>query len=167
MVASHAGCLWGIEATEAASCHPGAGPASLLPGNGVSLAEEYGQFRSFSLQEKPTSFLVLHGGWVIYEKQNYRGKCLYFYDGDCYSNDPENKKGPKLKMWQDPIGSIRYLRGLDSAVITVTVDMDWAGVSSSHLTEVIDSQEEKNNSFNFIKPSWDLISQVEGRVEHR
>ena len=167
MVTSHAGCLWGIEGTDVVSCKTGADPASLLPGNGVSLAEEYGQFRSFSLQEKPTSFLVLHGGWVIYEKQNYKGKCLYFHDGDCYSNDPENKKGPKLKMWQDPIGSIRYLRGLDSAVITVVVDMDWAGVSCRHLTEVIDSQEEKNTSFNFIKPSWDLVSQVEGRVEHR
>ena len=167
MVASQAGCLWGIETTEVVSCRTGADPASLLPGNAVTLTEEYGQFRSFSLQDKPTSFLVLHGGWVIYEKQNYKGKCLYVYDGDCYSNDPDNKKGPKLKMWQDPIGSIRYLRGLESGVITVAVDMDWAGVTCHHLSEVIDSQEEKNTSFNYSKPSWSLINQVVGRVEHR
>ena len=167
LVASHAGCLWGIEGTDVVSCKVGADTASLLPGNGVTLADEYGQFRSFSLQEKPSSFLVLHGGWVIYEKQNFKGKCLYFYDGDCYSNDPDNKKGPKLKMWQDPIGSVRYLRGVDSAVITVTVEMDWANVSSYHLSDVLKTEEEKNNTFNYIQPTWDTINQVEGEVEHR
>ena len=62
MVASQAGCLWGIEGSEVVSWRTGAEPASLLPGNGVTLAEEFGQFRSFCLQDKPTSFLVLHGG---------------------------------------------------------------------------------------------------------
>ena len=70
-------------------------------------------------------------------------------------------------MWQDPIGSIRYLRGVDSAVITVTVEMDWAAVTSQHLSDVIHTQEEKNTSFNYVKPTWDMINHVEGKVEHR
>ena len=167
MVASHSACLWGIEGTDLVTAKPGADLASLLPGNEVTLADEYGQFRSFSLQEKPSSFLVLHGGWVLYEKQNFKGKCLYFYDGDCYSNDPANKKGPKLKMWQDPVGSIRFLRGLETAVITVTVEMDWASVSCQHLTDIRDTKEEKNTSFNYIQPTWERINQVEGMVDHR
>ena len=45
------------------------------------MADECGQFKSFSIQEKPSSHLVIHGGWVIYEKPNFKGKCLYNYDG--------------------------------------------------------------------------------------
>ena len=82
------------------TCKQGADIKSIIPGNDVTLSDENGQFKSFSLQEKPSSFFVMHAGWVVYEKANFKGKCLYFYDGDCYSNDPENKKGPKLKMWQ-------------------------------------------------------------------
>ena len=100
IVASYNGCMWGIEGNDQITCKLGADISSILPGNDVTLSDENGQFKSFSLQDKPSSFLVMHAGWVVYEKPNFKGKCLYFYDGDCYSNDPENKKGPKLKMWQ-------------------------------------------------------------------
>ena len=43
--------------------------------------EEYGNFKSFNIEEKPSCFKVIHGGWVIYEKPNFKGKCLYFYEG--------------------------------------------------------------------------------------
>ena len=99
-VASFNGCMWGIETSDMITCKQGADIKSIIPGNDVTLSDENGQFKSFSLQEKPSSFFVMHAGWVVYEKANFKGKCLYFYDGDCYSNDPENKKGPKLKMWQ-------------------------------------------------------------------
>ena len=99
-MASYKGCMWGIEGNDQITCKLGADISSILPGNNVTLSDENGQFKSFSLQDKPSSFLVMHAGWVVYEKPNFKGKCLYFYDGDCYSNDPENKKGPKLKMWQ-------------------------------------------------------------------
>ena len=92
--------MWGIETSDMITCKQGADIKSIIPGNDVTLSDENGQFKSFSLQEKPSSFFVMHAGWVVYEKANFKGKCLYFYDGDCYSNDPENKKGPKLKMWQ-------------------------------------------------------------------
>ena len=82
------------------SCKVGADQPNITPGNDVTLSDENGQFKTFSLQDKPSSFIVLHSGWVIYEKPNFKGKCLYAVDGDCFSNDPENKKGPKLKMWQ-------------------------------------------------------------------
>ena len=92
--------MWGIETNDLITCKQGADIKSIIPGNAVTLSDENGQFKSFSLQDKPSSFYVMHAGWVVYEKANFKGKCLYFYDGDCYSNDPENKKGPKLKMWQ-------------------------------------------------------------------
>ena len=95
------------------------------------------------------------------------GKCLYHYDGDCYSNDPENKKGPKLKMWQDPVGSVRYLRGSDCFPISVTVSMDWESFTAEHTTQVICLQEQKNTTFEFAKPDWNIVTQVEGMVEHR
>ena len=98
MASSLGNCMWGIEGTDLISCKVGAD--NIVAGNDVTLSDENGQFKSFSLQDKPSSFLVMHAGWVIYEKPNFKGKCLYFLDGDCYSNDPENKKGPKLKMWQ-------------------------------------------------------------------
>ena len=52
VVASHEGNLWGIEGTDLVSCRAGAEPDSLLPGNGVCLSDEYGQFRTFSLQAR-------------------------------------------------------------------------------------------------------------------
>ena len=95
------------------------------------------------------------------------GKCLYCYDGDCYSNDPENKKGPKLKMWQEPIGSVRYLRGVDCFPISVNVIMNWDDVTTEHSEEVLSSTEHKNTTFEFQKPEWDTVTQVEGKVQHR
>ena len=103
--------------------------------------EEMGNFKTFSLQEKPSNFFVLHGGWVIYEKANFKGKHLFFHEGDCFSNDPENKKGPKLKMWQEPIGSIRPIRGLDYKAITATISIDWEKYSAEHITNIIQSEE--------------------------
>ena len=87
--------------------------------------------------------------------------------GDCYSNDPENNKGPKLKSWQDPVGSIRFLRGLECKAITVEVEMDWASVTTEHMTKVISTEEEKNTTFEFLSPKWSRTSQVEGLVSHK
>lgn len=167
MVAGESGCLWGIESPDVVTCKSGAGCQDITAGNSVTLADECGQFKSFSIQEKPSSHLVIHGGWVIYEKPNFKGKCLYNYDGDCYSNDPECKKGPKLKTWQDPVGSIRFLRGLDCKAITVEVCLDWSAVETEHLTRVVSTQEEKNTTFDFMVPQWTRISQVEGEVSHK
>ena len=40
-------------------------------------------------------------------------------------------------------------------------------VSTEYSSTVISTGEEKNSSFDFMKPSWDIVSQAEGRVEHR
>lgn len=53
-------------------------------------------FKLYNLQEKPASYIVLNGGWIIYEKANHKGKYLYHHDGDCFSNDPINPKGRVL-----------------------------------------------------------------------
>jgi len=167
MVASYNGYLWGVETSDLATCKTGADITDIIPGNSVTLSDEYGQFKSFSIQEKPSSFQVLHGGWVIYEKPNFKGKCLYNYEGDCYSNDPENKKGPKLKSWQEPIGSVRFLRGVNCPTITARLEVDWAAVETQHSTSVLSTTEERNNSFDWVSPTWTRVSQVEGRVAHQ
>ena len=72
-----------------------------------------------------------------------------------------------MSYFQDPIGSIRYLRGTDCLPTTVVVTMDWANVSTEHTTNVLCTKEEKNTTFDFSKPEWDLVTQVEGSVNHR
>ena len=100
----------------------------LSAGTSVNLYDDNGNFRSYALQDKPSSFLVCNGGWVVYSNNNFKGKALFDFDGklkvlkvnqskvfnclgDCFSNDPPSAKGPKLKSWQDPIGSVRPIRG--------------------------------------------------------
>ena len=33
------------------------------------------------VQEKPSSFVCHSGGWVVYEKANFKGRQLFFFDG--------------------------------------------------------------------------------------
>ena len=80
----------------------------------VHIFHECPNFKLYDLQDKPSSFTVQNGGWVIYEKPNYmvlkhissifllfmQGRSLICLDGDCFSNDPNNPKGLKLKQWQ-------------------------------------------------------------------
>ena len=73
VVASYNECLWGIEGSDVVSCKLGADVGSIVPGNSVTLSDENGQFKSFSLQDKPSSFCVMHAGWVVYEKANFKG----------------------------------------------------------------------------------------------
>ena len=40
-------------------------------------------------------------------------------------------------------------------------------MSTEYSSTVISTGEEKNSSFDFMKPTWDIVSQAEGRVEHR
>ena len=70
-------------------------------------------------------------------------------------------------MWQDQVGSIRFLRGLDCKPITVEIEMDWNNVETEHLTRVVSTEEEKNTTFDFITPKWTTISQVEALVSHK
>ena len=36
-------------------------------------------------QEKPSSFVSLSGGWVVYEKNNFKGRQLFYFDGNLES----------------------------------------------------------------------------------
>ena len=45
--------------------------------------------------------------------------------------------------------------------------MDWASVSTEHTTSVLCTKEEKNTTFDFSKPEWEIVTQVEGSVNHR
>ena len=56
---------------------------------------------------------------------------------------------------------------MECKTITVEVEMDWAAVETEHLTNVVSTSEEKNTTFEFMKPQWARISQVEGMVSHR
>ena len=33
------------------------------------------------VQEKPSSFVCHSGGWVVYEKANFKGRQLFYFDG--------------------------------------------------------------------------------------
>ena len=70
-------------------------------------------------------------------------------------------------MWQDPIGSVRYLRGPDCFPLSVVVLMNWNEVTTEHSMEVLSTKEHKNSTFEFQKPEWVIVTQVEGKVEHR
>jgi len=161
------GSLWGIDGTEVVRCKEQATQDQILAGNSITLMEEFANFKSFNIHEKPSSFRVLNGGWVIYEKPNFKGKCLYFYEDDCYSNDPENKKGPKLKTWQDPIGSIRHLHGIDCKSVSVSISIDWTKVTTEHKATVSQTFEGKNTTFEYSPASWQKINEVEAVVRHK
>ena len=75
------GSLWGIDGTDVVRCKEQATQDQIVAGNSITLMEEFANFKSFNIHEKPSSFRVLNGGWVIYEKPNFKGKCLYFYEG--------------------------------------------------------------------------------------
>ena len=79
---------------------------------------------------------------------------------DCYSNDPENKKGPKLKSWQDPIGSIRHLHGIDCKSVNISIAIDWTKVMTEHKATVSQTFEGKNTTFEYSPASWQKINEV-------
>ena len=79
---------------------------------------------------------------------------------DCYSNDPENKKGPKLKSWQDPIGSIRHLHGIDCKSVSISIAIDWTKVTAEHKATVSQTFEGKNTTFEYSPASWQKINEV-------
>ena len=79
---------------------------------------------------------------------------------NCYSNDPENKKGPKLKSWQDPIGSIRHLDGIDCKSVYVSTTIDWTKATTEHKATVSQTFEGKNTTFEYSPASWQKINEV-------
>ncbi|XP_023329323.1 uncharacterized protein LOC111702033 [Eurytemora carolleeae] len=91
---------------------------------------------------------------------------MYHYDGECFSNDPANPKGPKLRTWQEPIGSIRPIRGMDCTSLRVVVTMDWANLKAEHKMEVVETNEAKNTKFEYEVPSWQRIKDVSSFVSH-
>jgi hypothetical protein len=66
---------------------------------------------------------------------------FFLSTGDCHSNDPANAKGPKLRSWQDPIGSIRPMRGLNCTSLRVSVVLDWNSLAVKHQMEVVESHQ--------------------------
>ena len=87
-------------------------------------------------------------------------KCQISLPDDCYSNDPENKKGPKLKTWQDPIGSIRHLHGTDCKSVSISIAMDWTKATTGHKATVSQTFEAKNTTFEYSPATWQKINEV-------
>ena len=46
-------------------------------GNAVHIFHECPNFKLYNLQDKPSSFTVQNGGWVVYEKPNYMVKYIF------------------------------------------------------------------------------------------
>ena len=88
-------------------------------------------------------------------------KCQISLPDDCYSNDPENKKGPKLKTWQDPIGSIRPLHGTDCKSVSISIAMDWTKATTGHKATVSQTFEAKNTTFEYSPATWQKINEVD------
>jgi len=166
MVVGEGDLLWGLENSDKLFARRNVTLDNIQDGNSVNIFNENGNFKCFNVQEKPSSYVVHHGGWVIYEKPNFKGKVLYHHDFDCFSNDPQNPKGPKLKTWQDPIGSVRPLTGTDWKRISVTVELDWANLKTEHETEVENTVTGKNTSFDYAPPAWGRFNHVEAKVSH-
>ena len=72
---------------------------------------------------------------------------MYHHDGDCFSNDPVNPKGLKLKNWQLPIGSIRPMTGQDLSLVSVKIELDWSKMETSVSTSVLETLEAQNKTF--------------------
>jgi hypothetical protein len=81
LAVAYGGALWAIDAGENLRCKEKATQEHITKGNAVTLMDDCGNFKSFNIQEKPSSFRVMNGGWVVYEKPNFKGKCHYIYDG--------------------------------------------------------------------------------------
>jgi len=166
MVVGEDGLLWGLDSTDKLLARKNVNTDNIQEGNSVNLFDENGNFKCFNIQEKPSSYVVHHGGWVIYEKANFKGKMMYHHDGDCFSNDPLNPKGPKLKSWQDAVGSVRPLTGNDWKRISVSVELDWSNLKTEHDTAVDESVDGKNNTFNYVPPAWNRFNHVQAKLSH-
>ena len=44
----------------------------LIDGNAVHIFHQCPNFKLYNLQEKPNSYVVLNGGWAIYEKPGFK-----------------------------------------------------------------------------------------------
>jgi len=161
------GILYGIDKEDGLIHRELAGVDDIIPGSRVNLYEENGNFKSFDLQDKPASFVVRNGGWVIYSNCNFKSKCLYQLEGECYSNDCiTTKGGPKLKPWTDPVGSIRPIRGLGYSTLTVSVELHWDKIGTKHVAESVHEEEGRNNTFEYQPAEWARMKPVTAFVEH-
>jgi len=166
MAAGRSHLLFGIDKEDSLLYRENAGIEDLVDGASVNLYDENANFKTFDIQEKPASYLVRNGGWVIYSNANLKGKSMFHFDGDCFSNDPANPKGPKLRAWQDPIGSLRPMRGLEYASIRVSIQLDWDKMTVEHKPETVESAEAKNNAFEYCVPEWSRMKPVTAMVSH-
>ena len=95
MVVGEAGLLWGLDTKDKLLARRNVTPdniqgasfslnkilnALFLDGNSVNVFDENCNFKCLNIQEKPSSYVVHHGGWVVYEKPNFKGKLLYHHD---------------------------------------------------------------------------------------
>ena len=132
----------------------------------VHLSHQCPNFKQFDLQDRPASFLVHSGGWVVYEKPNYKGRWLYQQEGETFSHTPASK-GVKLKSWHSPVGSIRPIVGPDLQLLTVKLEMDWSSVSKEVTTSTLLTVEGRNPSFQYVAPEWESVQTFEVSVTHR
>jgi hypothetical protein len=165
-VAFSGGLLWGLDKDEQLLARQHSEKENIEAGTSVSLFNDAANFKRTHLQEKPSSFVSLSGGWVVYEKPNFKGRQLFYFDGDCYSNDPANPKGPKLKAWQDPIGSVRAVRGLNAMVVSIRVELDWTKSATEQNTKMVNTEKSRNTSFKYQPAQWNRTVPVETRVKH-
>jgi len=158
--------LWGVDSRDGLMARSNVNIDNIQDGNAVHIFHQCQNFKLYNLQEKPSSYVVLNGGWAIHEKPGFKGRLLYHADGDCYSNDPVNPKGLKLKNWQSSIGSIRPIIGDEESSISVKIELDWNSMQKSVTTTVLEVQESKNSTFSYAPAPWGKVQAVEASVRH-
>ena len=55
---------------------------------------------------------------------------------------------------------MRFLRGVNCPTITARLEVDWAAVETQHSTSVLSTTEERNNSFDWVSPTWTRVGRV-------
>jgi len=158
--------LWAVDSRDCLMVRDNATQDNIDDEKAVHIFHECPNFKLYDLQDKPSSFTVQNGGWVIYEKPNYMGRSLICLDGDCFSNDPNNPKGLKLKQWQTGVGSIRPVTGEDQGLVRVKVALTWDRLERSLETEILDTMETKNSTFSYAQVDWGSVKNVEASVSH-
>ncbi|XP_023329251.1 uncharacterized protein LOC111701974 [Eurytemora carolleeae] len=166
-IESHGRSLIGVTADKTIIGNDYVTANDLLNGKYANIYEESDCFSSFNLNPFPSSSEILSGAWIIYSDNNFTGTCMYHFDDEVISNDPNVDGEDFLKSWETPIGSLRQIHGGNYNHHQVVVSVDWENVNISSEWFTLKTLEDENTTEEFTNPIWNKIEVVNAQVEHR
>ena len=66
--------MWAVDCKDMLMVRDNVTQDNIEEGNSVNIFHQCPHFKLYDLQDKPSSYAVINGGWAIYEKPNFRGK---------------------------------------------------------------------------------------------